>query len=653
MKKNISSNDITSEELEKLYKFSPAFSTEAACQLNKFSKSGFADRKLYSEVKTGEEQKFWANHAEALVFEFLTTLNFKLVQNTREAGPDFEIDLKESSSESSPQKLWVEVICPSPKDLPDDWLNGTGSPPLDKLLLKTTAAIKEKTEKFKGYLDKKIIQPKADSKLKCNTHKIFEEYKRKLLNSSRQPMHIEKKQIAVIGAGWAGLSAALSLQRQGHHVTLYDRAPASCDDYQGAGGRASTAYAVGEKAPFALDNGQHVLLGAYTETLALFKSLGIDTEQVFLRLPAAWHVPQGLSIVLPAWGDSQQSQGLWASSPLKQLPLAVALFKATPLREWAALATAALRLHILKPHQAETVVQWIGRLKFPTIFNEQLWLPLCYATLNTPPERASAVVFKRVIQDGLLAGSYNAAMLVPRTDLGALLPARALQQLAAQGAALRLGTTVLGVATNMTDVTVVSGDDSSVYDAVVCATTAKDAARIMPPSSVCPALLALSKQAPEPITTVHLNVGSGIKLPNAVMILPEPAQADNPIQHAVVIDRSTLDAAQAGWLTVVLSCSSIALNHSKEDLIAAALQRLRDCFPTLKLPTACEGVVIHAKQATFACKSNMARPGAQRRDARIVVAGDYVAGVYPATLEGAVRSAKVAAELLETPLWRL
>jgi type I restriction enzyme S subunit len=159
MKKNISSNDITSEELEKLYKFSPAFSTEAACQLNKFSKSGFADRKLNSEVKTGEEQKFWANHAEALVFEFLTTLNFKLVQNTREAGPDFEIDLKESSSESSPQKLWVEVICPSPKDLPDDWLNGTGSPPLDKLLLKITAAIKEKTEKFKGYLDKKIIQP--------------------------------------------------------------------------------------------------------------------------------------------------------------------------------------------------------------------------------------------------------------------------------------------------------------------------------------------------------------------------------------------------------------------------------------------------------------------------------------------------------------
>jgi hydroxysqualene dehydroxylase len=456
------------------------------------------------------------------------------------------------------------------------------------------------------------------------------------------------KRVAVIGAGWAGLAAALTLQRQGHHVTVYDRAPARGTDYQGAGGRASTVYATGEKAPFAIDNGQHVLLGAYSETLALFESLGLDKAQAFLRLPAAWQVTQGLRVALSKWGDSQCPRGLWASSPLKLLPLAVALFKATPLRDWASLVAAALRLHVLKPHQVETVMQWLGRLKFPTIFNEQLWLPLCYATLNTPPERASAAVFKRVIQDGLLAGSFNAAMLVPRLDLGAVLPARALQYLAAQDATLRLGTTVLDVETSTHGVTLHSTDSTYIYDAVVCATTAKDAARILPPSSICPALLALSQQTPEPITTVYLNVGSGIKLPKAVMILPEPAQADNPIQHAVVIDRSALDALQAGWLTVVLSCSSAALNHSKEDLIAAALQRLRDCFPTLKLPLTCEGVVIHAKQATFACETGIARPAAQRNNARIVLAGDYVAGIYPATLEGAVRSGIAAAKLLNT-----
>ncbi len=457
-------------------------------------------------------------------------------------------------------------------------------------------------------------------------------------------MHIEKK-IAVIGAGWAGLAGALTLQRQGHHVTVYDRAPAVGTDFQGAGGRASTAYADGEKAPFAIDNGQHVLLGAYTETLAVFKSLGIDTEQAFLRLPAAWHVPQGLSIGLPAWGDSIHPRGIWASSPLKQLPLAVALFKATPLRDWTALAAAALQLQLCKPQHTETVSQWLARLKFPRVFDEQLWLPLCYATLNTPPERACATVFKRVIQDGLLAGSYNAAMLVPRLDLGALLPARALQHLAAQGAAFQLGTAVLSVEPSDQGVTVLSGKGAAIYDAVLCATTAKDAARILPDSSICPALQALSQQAPEPITTIHLNVGVECKLPKAVMILPEPTQTDNSIQHAVVIDRSALDAAQTGWLTVVLSCSSAALNHSRSALIAAALQRLCDCFPTLKWPSVCEGMVIHAKQATFACDAGMERPAAQRHDARIVLAGDYVAGIYPATLEGAVCSGKAAALL--------
>jgi protoporphyrinogen oxidase len=419
-------------------------------------------------------------------------------------------------------------------------------------------------------------------------------------------------------------------------------------DFQGAGGRASTSYAAGEKAPFAIDNGQHVLLGAYTETLALFESLDIDIAQAFLRLPAAWQVPQGLSISLLAWGDSFHQRGIWASSPVKQLPLALALFKATPLRDWAALALGALRLQLSKPHQAKTVSQWLERLNFPAIFNEQLWLPLCYATLNTAPERASARVFKRVIQDGLLAGSFNAAMLVPRTDLGALLPARALQQLTAQGAELRLGSSVLAIETTAAGLTVRTNSETSRFDALVCATTAKDAARILPASSVCPALQAMAQQAPEPITTVHINVGFGCILPKVVMILPEPMQTDNPIQHAVVIDRSALNVAQAGWLTVVLSCSSEALKNSKESLIAATLQRLRDCFPTLKLPTVCEGVVIHAKQATFACEAGTQRPAAQRRDARIVLAGDYVAGIYPATLEGAVRSGITAAKLLNT-----
>ncbi len=465
------------------------------------------------------------------------------------------------------------------------------------------------------------------------------------------------KRIAVIGAGWAGLAAALKLQAQGHHVTIYERAPASAPQHHGAGGRASTAYAAGKKAPFAFDNGQHVLLGAYTQTLALLSDLGVLQPYAFLRLPAAWYVPHprlSLDISLPTWGDALHPKGVWAQSILKTLPLAVALFKATPALGWHTLAMAALRMHLLKPGPYETVTQWLARLRFPAHLDEQLWLPLCYATLNTPPERASAMVFARVVQDGLLAGSHHAAMLVPRMDLGELLPAIGLQTLAKHGASLCMGVAVQGIEPSPDAVRLHSSKGVQAFDALVCATCAKDAVRLLPANCMCPALHDLAGQTPEPICTIHLNVGSGVMLPRAVCVLPEPQGSQdsqnvpNPIQHAVAIDRQALHPAHAGWITVVLSCSTTALHRSTEELIAASLQRLRECLPTLTWPANCDGLVIHAKQATFACDARLQRPLTQRQDPRVVLAGDYVAGPYPATLEGAVRSGVAASHALQT-----
>ncbi len=448
------------------------------------------------------------------------------------------------------------------------------------------------------------------------------------------------KRFAVVGAGWAGLTAALSLQRHGHIVTLYERSPA----HQGAGGRASTAYAAGERAPFAIDNGQHVMLGAYRDTLALFETLGINTEHVFLRLPAAWFVPGQLDIAISSWADKPHP--LWNAGFLKQAPIARALFKSSPFNYWSTLLFAAIRLQWLNPKPDETVTQWLARLKFPTLFSDHLWFPLCYATLNTPPSSASAIVFKRVIHDGLLAGNNAAAMLVPRSDLGSLFPHHALAELSRNQATLKLGVGVESIEVRNSSIAIHTRDETHEYDAIVCATSAKDAARLLPAYCISASLETLATQAPEPITTIHLNVGAGLHLPKPVCVLPEPVESSHPIQHAVAIDRSTLQDSQIGWLTVVLSCSGLALTHSHDELIQAALNRLKECFPALALPSSCEGLVIHAKQATFACTAGLLRPSMATTDTRIVLAGDYVAGDYPATLEGAVRSGLKAAALL-------
>ncbi len=460
--------------------------------------------------------------------------------------------------------------------------------------------------------------------------------------------------IAIIGAGWAGLTAALTLQRQGHAVTLYERSPA----HQGAGGRASTAYGAGLRAPFAIDNGQHVLLGAYRDSLALMVSLNINVDQAFLRLPAAWYVPQHLNIAIPSWADSPAPNSAWKTGVLKQLPMALALLKASALGQWPGLLAASVRMQRSAPYSAETVCQWLERLRFPGVLKEHLWLPLCYATLNTAPRTASAVVFSRVIQDGLLAGSQAAAMLVPRVDLAALLSRPALAELQSLGTVLKLGVAVERVysAPGGIAVQTLGAEQSNAqnkvqtYDGLICATTAKDAARTLPSDCISQNLATLAEQSPEPISTIHLNIGQALRLPKAVCVLPEPKDNDHPICHAVAIDRAYLSPNQQGWITLVLSCSGAALAYSHETLIQAALNRLKACFPGTAWPGQCSGVVIHAKQATFACTASLQRPTAHTQDARIVLAGDYVAGQYPATLEGAVRSGLKAAALISAKL---
>ena len=87
-------------------------------------------------------------------------------------------------------------------------------------------------------------------------------------------MSVPARNVAVIGGGWAGLAAAVEATSAGHHVTLFEMAPQ-------LGGRARRVNVDG----FELDNGQHILIGAYTETLGLMRRVGVDTAQAFLRTP--------------------------------------------------------------------------------------------------------------------------------------------------------------------------------------------------------------------------------------------------------------------------------------------------------------------------------------------------------------------------------
>ena len=99
------------------------------------------------------------------------------------------------------------------------------------------------------------------------------------------------KKLTIIGAGWSGLACAVAATQAGWQVELYDTSHT-------AGGRARSLEQSFAGVP--LDNGQHILIGAYQETLHLMRTVGVNPETVLLRLPLDLRTADGLGFKLPS-----------------------------------------------------------------------------------------------------------------------------------------------------------------------------------------------------------------------------------------------------------------------------------------------------------------------------------------------------------------
>ena len=233
--------------------------------------------------------------------------------------------------------------------------------------------------------------------------------------------------IAVIGGGWAGCAAAVELARCGHRVSLFESA-------RTLGGRARGVTLDGKR----LDNGQHILLGAYTETLRLMRLVGIDPGRALLRLPLQMRYPPdggGMNFVAPR-----------LPAPLHLL---VALFRATGLTREDKLAmsrfSTTARWIDWKLNADCSVSELLERYDQTERLIQLMWRPLCIAALNTPPQRASAQVFLNVLRDSLGARRAASDMLLPRVDLTALFPQHAATFVEQHGGAVVRGVTVASV----------------------------------------------------------------------------------------------------------------------------------------------------------------------------------------------------------------
>jgi predicted NAD/FAD-binding protein len=217
--------------------------------------------------------------------------------------------------------------------------------------------------------------------------------------------------VAVVGAGWAGLAAAIDCTSTGADVSLFEMAPI-------AGGRARDAGAPED----GIDNGQHICIGAYAETLRVLHGVGVAEADAFVRLPLCLVDAAGVGLRLkagpPRWAFAQ----------------AVLARRGWRLPDRAALLVraGAWALRGFRCDAGSTVAELASGL--PARVRAEFIEPLCIAALNTPADAASGAVFLRVLHDALAAGTGASDLLLPRRGLGALLPRPALAHLQAKGA---------------------------------------------------------------------------------------------------------------------------------------------------------------------------------------------------------------------------
>ena len=453
--------------------------------------------------------------------------------------------------------------------------------------------------------------------------------------------------VLIIGAGWAGLAAAVEATRLGHHAIVLEASRA-------IGGRARALnVTLPSGAQTTLDNGQHILIGAYSDTLQLMRDMGVDTGRALLRLPLTLRYPDGSGLTLPDWSRP------WFAG--LDVAAGVLNAKGWSLGDKLSLLRAAdawRRSGFSCPaqHSVGQLCKGISQRVMQEMID-----PLVISALNTPTEQASASVFLRVMRDALFApasqersahGERSHAiagsnMLLPRTDLGAVFPDAAAQWLAQRGVPVHLGQRVqdgklllknelltqhpIGLEANM------AGN----FDAVILATPAWEAARLvrsLPGQHHAAQQWAASAEAlqHEAITTVYAYSASA-QLAQPVLALR--SNAAHPAQF--VFDRGALHGAasgQQGLLAFVVSASTGDAATLEQQVLAQGRAQL-GLHDLQAVKTIVE------KRATFACTPGLVRPSMHITQG-VLACGDYIDGPYPATLEGAVRSGLAAARSL-------
>ncbi|HET9664149.1 MAG TPA: hydroxysqualene dehydroxylase HpnE [Burkholderiales bacterium] len=422
--------------------------------------------------------------------------------------------------------------------------------------------------------------------------------------------------VAVLGGGYAGMAAAVTLAERGVPVTVYEAAAH-------LGGRARRVDYRGT----ILDNGLHVLIGACSEMLRLIALVDGAPESALVRLPLDWRMHGVFRLRVPA-----------LPAPFH---LAAALLTARGVTLGARVAALrfvrALRARAYRLDKDMSVADLLAAYRQDAAMIRYLWRPLCVSALNTPIELASAQIFMRVLREALDTAARSSDLLVARRDLTALFPEPAARYVRDRGGEILLAHTVSSVGHDSGTYTVAAREARRQYTHVVCA---------LPPHRLLPVVSRLTRLQElaatvarfeyQPIHSVYLQYRERVRLPGPMVGIP------NGLAHWL-FDREAI-CGQTGLVAAVISAAGPHQRLTQDELALQMHAEIAKHFGPL--PELLWHRVIAEKRASFASTVGIQRPGCRTALSAFHLAGDYVASDYPATLESAVRSGVQAAHAI-------
>lgn len=395
------------------------------------------------------------------------------------------------------------------------------------------------------------------------------------------------------------MAAAVALAERGIRVTVFESGAVP-------GGRARRIRISSGGEDLSLDNGQHILAGAYTGLFRLMRTVGVPADAL-LRIPHEIR-----------YADRFAFRALWLPAPLG-LAAGLLAVKHVPFGEriGALKFIAALRRHGWRLQPDITVKELLDARGQQGRLRHYLWEPLCVSALNTPLHLASANAFLAAVRDTLAAGGDAADLLLPRVDLSRLFPEPAVEYVRARGGEVRLNEAVK----NLTLL-------KEHFPQIIVAVGPHQLKNVMPETDL--------DYSYQPIYTCYLQYPDSTRLEFPMLGIGRGLAQ-------WVFDRGAL-LGEKGRLACVISAQGDHQQMTQEELAAACDRELREVLPDL--PPVQWSRVIAEKRATISCTPGLKSPSVRTATTGVFLAGDYTDPEYPPTLEAAVRSGIRAAELV-------